>query len=819
MTLVLMNSSVCLLGVLLCLMPLTVRAQDKPDFVIDMPVMMDDRSVGTLAVGVTGSEVLFVDAASWGAFAPGKIERTTAGRVLEQAVDGRISLRAFSEAGLNIAFDHKKLHLTLTPRDEQREIQTISLRRGDPPGKGERDTVGVAAYVNARASQQFVVENTAGDTGRQAFLLGINGAARLFGADGVALEGSIFYDELAEETWRRGEVRLFHDDVENAIRYTAGDLFYLSSAFQGVPPLVGLSAERSYGTLQPFRIVSATGQQSFVIRETARVETYVNGTFQNVVRLRPGRYNLRDFAFTEGLNDVRLVVEDDAGERRIIDFTLFLDINLLEQGLSEFSVNAGFRRDLLFDEIRYDFEEPAWSGFYRYGVTNYLTLGVNYQGSPDLHAAGLEAIAGSPLGIVSGAATMSTSEEHGGGFAAAVDWLYNFGFFGERRDQEITLSGIYLSRNFLPLGFETPNNPFEWQLLTRFTTPLLERTYAGITGRLAFARDGDDPFIGDETSVGFTISRSFDGFSLSANASYTEGRREEEIAGFVTLSVPLSPSEAITAAWESQFNRTRIDYNRFSRDVVGDISGHVGLVGAEDDFSADADIAYRGNRFIARAIHDFQPEGFFGTEAFDTRFQATTLQLETGVAFAGDTVAMGRPITDAFALVKRHETLSDTTIGVNSVLDEPVAVADDFGPAVVPNLSSYRTQVVGWDAEDVPVGYALGDTARTIIPSARSGFVFQAGSAASITALGVALAAGGQPISLASGTVRPADGRDFPAKRTFTNRAGRFVVQGLEPGEYIAEFADDTEGMFRFTVEEGAIGVVDVGRLEAWEKM
>lgn len=95
----------------------------------------------------------------------------------------------------------------------------------------------------------------------------------------------------------------------------------------------------------------------------------------------------------------------------------------------------------------------------------------------------------------------------------------------------------------------------------------------------------------------------------------------------------------------------------------------------------------------------------------------------------------------------------------------------------------------------------------------KAGYVFEVGSAHSVTVYGRLEVRGGQPLALQSGTAHPSKGggKTVPV---FTNSDGKFSTEGLSPGRWILEMASD-DGQLRYVIEvpDGAMGLVKVGTL------
>ncbi len=64
------------------------------------------------------------------------------------------------------------------------------------------------------------------------------------------------------------------------------------------------------------------------------------------LQLAPGNYNLRDFPFAQGGNDIRLNVLDDTGRSEVLRFNIFLDQTQLAKDLDEFGLYVGVKAPL-----------------------------------------------------------------------------------------------------------------------------------------------------------------------------------------------------------------------------------------------------------------------------------------------------------------------------------------------------------------------------------------------------------------------------------------------------------------------------------------
>jgi outer membrane usher protein len=272
----------------------------------------------------------------------------------------------------------------------------------------------------------------------------------------------------------------------------------------------------------------------------------------------------------------------------------------------------------------------------------------------------------------------------------------------------------------------------------------------------------------------------------------------------------------------SRHDRSTVDYVQRSGHGVGSWQANVRLtheLGEADyggdgagDAAVDGSLQYTGNRANLSLSQDSR---FAGLDLYDID-QRTSLRVETALAFADGHVAVGRPVSNGFAIVAPHSGLADNDIRIGKEQTGIVASTDYLGPALLSGMSPYTLNRVDFEVSDLPPGYDLGDGLFDLTPKYKSGYVLQVGSAYTVTALGTLLDPDGEPVALLTGhAIETAN----PEKRVelFTNRAGRFAAQGLAPGEWIIEMATEPVTRFAVAVPGDAVGLYRAGTLRASE--
>lgn len=780
--------------------------------VVDLPLMINDRAVGDLTVFLRESSLAGVESSSWRAVTTGLLEAQAIEALVAAAQDGVIPVEAFARADLPLRYDAVRLLVILEPQREQRAVESLSLEARNRSPALQAVESDLSAYVNTTALYDHL--DQPGESAAGEFRFALDGAVRAFGPSGFVLESAAFYNGFDERQWQRGNTRVVHDDVARAIRYSAGDVQFQSAPLQGSVPLLGFSAERRFSDLQPLRAISATTLQSFVLPRPSRVTVILNGIPLRTFQLAPGRYSISDFTAADGANDVRLEIEDSAGQREVIEFTLFRDVTLLPPGISEFSANVGLRRRSdSGSSIRYDNDRPAWSGYLRYGLTDSLTAGASYQGDAQRHVATLEGVVATPAGNFSGVLGFSDDEVHGVGRIGLARWFYNYGEGARSRSQRLDLSALYTGAAYVPLGLDAPDNRYSWQYQARLPLPLPSAfdTLAYLSAGHARTRSG---LTRDDSRLTLLLTRRFGSVSASVGLERVVGGLNST-RGYLTLSLPLEPLQRILASAETRDSRGRLEWFKARTDAVGDVSGSLGLETSRLGRSAVADAVYTGNRFIGslqRGVVQSRSDSSLGTS------QRTRILAESAVGYASGHAAIGRPVRDAFAIISRHRSLGEAELDINPSAIGSVARADALGSALLPALSSYRPAEVTWEATNLADYYDMGDTRRRLTPSYRAGIHLEAGSAASLFAGGIALQPDGSPLALVAGEVSARGGTASPTG-FFTNRYGRFVLQALAPGNYRLLFKGAQRYSADITVKEGDSGFIDLGVLRLREDL
>ncbi|MBB5706119.1 fimbrial biogenesis outer membrane usher protein [Sphingopyxis panaciterrulae] len=711
------------------------------------------------------------------------------------AQDGFAPLAAFERLGLPLQFDKRSLELTLTIATQDRALRSIGIAARD------RDTIGefaapedFSAYVNIRGSLDYIHKGS--NTGFDDPFFLFDGAARL---GGVVLESEGQWDGR-DKRFRRTGSRLVYDDAKRLIRWTAGDVSSQNRGFQGSMDLAGLGLTRSYALLDPQRSVTPRGGRTFSLDRDATVEAIVNGRMVRTMRLQPGTYNVSDFPFAQGGNDVELVITDDTGRRDVISFTMFIERSQLAAGLSEYSLNVGVL-ETRSRGIDYS-NDIALSGFYRRGLSDRLTLGGNFQYANKAYLVGSEIVLGTDWGTIGGDVAFSHLPAGGNGWAAN---------FSLERVTQGTANGSSLiatvearSRRFGAVGQLAPDNPYQYNAMISYNKSIDEGSFVGVQARYAHARRG----FANERSVRLSYGRRLDrATNLVFDAEWSRGIRGDDKSFRISLVRRFGIRSSARAEYDSSNDRVRLGYQSSGGYGVGAWSGSANVDIGPDTRSLNANGSYVANRADLSLAHTTA----YSTQTDSISDQRTSLRVASSLAFAGGSFAVGRPISDGFAIIRPYKSGQGLKVEVEQSQGSYQARSGTFGPALYPQIGSYSPRTLVYDVPNASAGLDIGTGSLRVLPPYRAGYVVSVGSDYNVMAIGQLTAPNGEPLELRVGYATEIGGDR--RVELFTNRQGKFAISGVKAGRWRIEMSGTPPIVYELDIAETDSGIARVGTI------
>jgi outer membrane usher protein len=429
------------------------------------------------------------------------------------------------------------------------------------------------------------------------------------------------------------------DDRSVRVRVTLGDFLAGSGGLGlgGAGIFGGASVTKNF-SLDPFYVKEPDIVVRDLLPTPSTVKMYLNDMRSGgEMKSSPGVLELAHLPLLPGANSIALVVTDAAGHVTKVQVPCYRSTQLLAPGVDEYSYSAGFMRVDLGQES-FSYGQPAFLGFHRVGISDWLTGGLRAELAEDVVNAGpMAAFTLGLLGEITGAFAFSC---YGGvlGSAGEADYSYLSKWFG------ISLSGKYFSRDYRTVS------PFS---------------------------DGEKPWWEGSVSLAFNTARAG---SFSTGASCTrlwDGSDRETLA--LSYSRPLGENLQLTALLSGIMEGGSLQYQGSvgvraligetlvgvggtsdiaSRGVSADIRksvprgtglGYSGALQAATDGAGQS--TFDGNASLTYG-------GLFGVYSASVAYRHDESQVEAELNARGslvlidNTIRLTQPITDSFALVK-----------------------------------------------------------------------------------------------------------------------------------------------------------------------
>jgi outer membrane usher protein len=722
---------------------------------------------------------------------------------------GYIKLDDLKTAGLPFGFDIGDMTLSFFPTADQRPGDHVTL--GQSADRVPEDQLSRSAsfsgYVNLTGSMQHIGETRFSGRAETTQMLSAASAVRVMG---LVIENEATLD--ARGTLMRQGTRAVFDDTAQAMRYSVGDVAPGVVGMQTGGGLVGFSVEKSYGKLQPQKNIRPTGLRSFRLERPSQVDIVVNGQVVRKLQMPPGDHDISELPLKAGENALTLEIIDDTGKHTTLKFKVFFDHTLLAPGVDEWGVAAGYRSVPSPAGLLYFRQQAAVTGYYQRGVAEDLTVTLHSQASAETTTAGFVAVTPTRFGQFSAEVDGSRSASGKTGTALALTFTPEAIMKSWDMPGLAQFAGEFRSAGFTRM-FASNGSGGEAFYVNGFYSLALPDDYTvALSGGFSFAESGAKPGVGLSISktvqpdMNWLLTANYDG-STNSSLSRTSGPlslmgrlsiKLDEGAGLSFTQDGFNGKSIIAVASEGQAGQgryaIRADVEKDPHAVTGDAAE------AQVDFGA----TYSDPRFDLSATRSRR---FFSTGR-EVIGDVSTVSASGAIAFADDHVAVGRPVSDSFAIVIPHESLENAALRVGGDDKHVRPSSDRVGPLLVSDLPSYSDSQLPVAADDAPAGYDIGAGVFNMRPNYKSGYVLQVGSEYSITALGT-LEAEGKPLSLLSGLAKEQDVPNPHKVVVFTNAAGRFCAEGLKAGRWRVEMIGDPPKCFELRIPEKTAGLFD----------
>ena len=783
------------------------------DFTIMSLLRLNDSIIGDVEITITKEQTIKMSAEPTIELLKNTLSDDILARLTALKKDGFINDTDFAQLGVTLTFDMASLELVLTPDKNSLKMGTIDFDR-EKSNRTYIEPSKVNGYMNLSGAVSRSESNSPHNDIFYDKNYTLNSALNY---SNIVFEYESIYSDNQNQTnfYARQGSRVNIDLPEQGTRITLGDYYYNGATFQDGGDILGLQISRDFAVI-PTKNVRPTASRQFTLQRSSTVDVMVDGVVVQRLTLGAGSYDLQDIPLSDGLSDLELIITDSNGQEERVNFSIATGMDLLKENEFEYNINGGFKSNVTDNEPEYDFDEYVVNAKFEYGINTSYTLGVNFQFSQSSYQVGLRNLFATDIGLFDVKSNYSGSNILGKGAAFSLGYDL-MGLVAKNSPLEFNVYYDYYSRFFIGARNDTiittnePINVNQHFISTRLSYNFDSNFRASLSTSYVHSYDYDKRY--------WIVSPSLSGqlFDTKANWSFRLGHKQflnnkSDLSSLFTLSWPLGLDARVISSYQSDKKAISSEYNY--RKNIGNSEGisiFAGTSHAEDsNMDIDAGIDYDANRFVLNTQHTTRYTDFSN----GTNNHYSQIRASSGIAFSGNSFAIGRPIGESFAIVKQHSSINDNYAEISPTISGARVYSDNLGPMLIPDLAAYNEQVLNYDVDNLPIGYDLGAGVFMLSPGYAQGYNLQIGSNASITVIGTLVDKHSKvPISLISGKAVLNDAEQFEPVLFFTNRTGRFAISGIKPGNYTIELNTEIPRKFTITVQDDSDTLLRLGAI------
>ena len=480
------------------------------------------------------------------------------------------------------------------------------------------------------------------------------------------------------------------------------------------------------------------------------VELYVNNVLRQVSSVPAGPFSIDNSPILTGSGDVKIVTQDILGRQTVVEQSFFVSTEMLAAGLNDWSIDAGSLRNNL-GIASSDYGPGFFSGSWRHGYSNALTLESRVEASPQARTAGMGLVAALPMQMVGKAAlAVSNARSQNGD-------LWSLGLQHQSLHNSMQLQIQGASPNFHQLGQSLTTSPIKQQLAGNWS---YTSAHAGSFGlgmvtirnydntRVSTVSANYSTSVGGHSSISFSASRAIYGTSGTALTAF--------------LVIPLDNNRIVSAQASKDDSYVAVTQNPNFQNSLGwrVLAGKMQGLPHEEG----------GLNYMGRYGQ------VTGDISNSPGQQALRLGARGGLVLADNSLFATEHVDQSFAVV---EVPGYANVGVglaNTVLTH----TDASGVALVPRLMPYQNNPVRLDADDLPLSAEIEDIEQYVVPAWRSAVKVNFKVRGGQGALLKIVFDDGQPAPAGAVVQITGDTEEF-----YVARRGEAFVTGLQPNNHL----------------------------------
>lgn len=524
---------------------------------------------------------------------------------------------------------------------------------------------------------------------------------RVFGLLGgiLSVSGNYQYTDHAFEDSQILDSYWEKDFPDKMLRLRLGDAQSHALSWTRSTRLSGLSLSKNFA-LQPYTVTTPLMNFKGQVVLPSQVDLMINGIKQSSQNVVPGQFEIQTVPSITGAGNAQMLITDINGQQQVLNFSLYRSNNLLAQGLSDWSFNLGYPK-LNYGVSSFDYaDDPAFSGSYRYGISNTLTLETHAEMTKGLQQGGLGSAyqLGRRAGMIHLSYAYSHTSDHNGqllGFGYSwnspkISLNYNglrqFGAFNDIA----SLNDASFARNSdqFYLGFNTK--------IGQFGSSYIQQNYAD---------EQKNKFV--LLNWSYVLPR-----HMNLNLSYSRDLINQQNSYYLSLNFPWAKRNSATATVQRNNQNNQLGLNVLH--AVDQDQGGLGWqarANHTDQYTLfQGQLDYLGTYGLAQLnVQHTQSDQYHNTNAYAS--------INGGLVILKDALLPTRLSNGSFAIVSTGQ-VADVPVRLENRL---IGQTNRKGYLLLDHLNPYQHNSVAIDALDLPIDLKIETTQQDAVPRQASG--------------------------------------------------------------------------------------------------
>lgn len=712
----------------------------------------------------------------------------------EKVTKGSLSQEALETFGFVFNFDLSDFSLKIIAPLNLTRPQTLTLQSNFRRLQAS-DVANLSGFINLYSSYLYQ-QNNSKDTVKKQLA---TRTEMVMNWRGWVIENELEYlsdISPSSSNVKRLGTRLVHDLPLQGMRVSVGDNYSTGSYFQSTSRFLGVSLAHDFSLVSD-RPIRPSASKSFTLESPSSVEVLVENRIIRRLNLTAGIYSLADIPLSEGSNNITLKITDIAGVVRYVNFDVTTGLDLFAQGQLEYEVHLGIPAQLR-EQLEYNNDYPLMSSYINYGMSPSWTTGFTAQADKLIQQIGFKSIYAANIGQIAFENAISFGDHTG----HAYRLVYSSFNDSSVLQQDFSVGYEYSSVNFRTLGYRPDslnNAQLQHQIQANYSFVYSSSVQASFFASLS--REHEQTYFNKSAGVNFTGNLNDSDWRYNVGVQWDEIAEKNDWGVRLSLFYKFTNSRRGQLSHQSRRSKTRLEYTQDANQrYVGAFSFRAGIESNdENDALLDLNTQYSANRFLVSMDHVSAFEQLDSNSAS----HQSRVSFASSLAFADTEWAIGKPISDSFAVVSAHSSLKSNIVTLDKNKKQYRANNADFDTILLSDVNSYTSSSVSVEIDNLAPGYDLGSGLIVLFPSYKSGHNVVIGTAANISVIATLLDEQQQPLVLQVGVAVCASDKSNKEHKFFTNKSGRFALTGLIPCSYEVTLNNSEKSQFILDIKEG----------------